>query len=125
MSPADAQSDPFNLFAVHEVPKSLGISIESLQWRKTKSRRCVCVPHQSTAYLSEQGSAVPWTSRKRANRRQSFHSGISHDLLERKGNLPRVVARTQTVYPHQACVRAKFPKMGPRLAAANRKLVSA
>ena len=34
--PADPQSDPLNLFAVHEVPKSLGISIESLQWGKTK-----------------------------------------------------------------------------------------
>ena len=33
-----------------------------------------------------------------------------------EGNLPGVVARTQTVYGHQACVRTKCPEDGPRLA---------
>ena len=57
-------------------------------------------------YPVSHGSAVACTARRRPNRRQSIHSAISHDLLERKGNLPRVVARTQTVCAHQACVRA-------------------
>ena len=57
-------------------------------------------------YPVSHGSAVACTARRRPNRRQSIHSAISHDLLERKGNLPRVVARTQTVYAHQAFFRA-------------------